>query len=277
MIYGYSNFSQELEFKKWEELSLLENEGLSSLNNSIQKFLDKEYEINIGNIENFENIALNLINRFKKNIKILGIISVILLGLLSKDSIKSLFSKSNLSEENKEVIASKIDNSLDVTPKNKADFSIKPELAKNEIDSFLKAMADKESTSNPKSINSRGYIGKYQFGSMALKDLGIYDEINHLKFKRNPDIFPEEEQDKAMINLLKINKRYLGNYLTKYIGKTIGGVKLTKSGLLAGSHLVGARDVKRFLDSNGKYIPKDGNHVPVTEYIKKFGGYNITL
>ena len=52
---------------------------------------------------------------------------------------------------------------------------------------------------------------------------------------------------------------------------------ITLSGLLAGSHLVGAGAVKEFLDSSGKIVPKDGNDVPVTEYMKKFGVYHIEL
>lgn len=274
MIYSYYSFSQEFEFKRWEELSIQENENISSINNAIQKFLDNEYELNF---QNFEKTVLKLFNRFKSNIKILGILGILLLGFMTKTSIKNIIGKTEINKETKEYLNTKIDNSLEqITP----DITSERELEKNhtnQMEDFLKALAEKESTSNPNAINRLGYIGKYQFGAMALKDLGLYDEINHRKFKKNPNIFPEEEQDKAMIDLLKINKKYLGNYLNKYIGKTINGIKLTKSGLLAGSHLVGAKDVKRFLDSNGSYIPKDGNKVPVTVYIKKFGGYNITL
>jgi len=148
---------------------------------------------------------------------------------------------------------------------------------KNEIGRFLKALASKESSSNPKSINSLGYIGKYQMGKMALQDLDLDDTINAHKFKKNPSIFPEKAQDKAMVKLLKLNILYLGDYFNDFDGKIIGGVKITKSGLLAGSHLVGAGAVKKFLDSNGRIVPRDGNDVPVTEYIQKFGGYQLTF
>jgi len=148
---------------------------------------------------------------------------------------------------------------------------------KNEIGRFLKALASKESSSNPKSINNLGYIGKYQMGKMALQDLDLDDTINAHKFKKNPSIFPEKAQDKAMVKLLKLNILYLGDYFNDFDGKIIGGVKITKSGLLAGSHLVGAGAVKKFLDSNGRIVPRDGNDVPVTEYIQKFGGYQLTF
>jgi hypothetical protein len=148
---------------------------------------------------------------------------------------------------------------------------------KNDLHKFLKDLAQKESSMNPKAVNRLGYIGKYQFGNMALQDLELDDKINAHKFKKNPAIFPEKMQDKAMIKLLKLNKNYLGNYIEKFVGKNVAGVNITKSGLLAGSHLVGAGAIKKFLDSNGVYIPKDANGVPVTEYIQKFGGYNLFL
>jgi hypothetical protein len=112
---------------------------------------------------------------------------------------------------------------------------------------------------------------------MALKDVGLDDKINTEKFRKNPNIWPEREQDRAMIKLLKKNKIYLGEYLSEFEGKMINGIKITKSGLLAGSHLVGAGAIKQFLDSNGQFVPKDGNGVPVTDYIKKFGGYHLTF
>jgi hypothetical protein len=88
-------------------------------------------------------------------------------------------------------------------------------------------------------------------------------------FRSNP-----EAQDTAFHNLTVKNWNYLRNYLP-YVGQTIGGVRITLSGLLAGAHLVGNGAVKQFLDSNGVNVPEDGNHVPVTEYIRKFAGHDF--
>ena len=78
------------------------------------------------------------------------------------------------------------------------------------------------------------------------------------------------------IDFKKKHWQYLENLnLTQYVGKTIKGIHITQSGLLAGAHLVGPGGVKDFLHSNGKNDVKDANGTPVSSYIKKFGGYDI--
>ena len=59
------------------------------------------------------------------------------------------------------------------------------------------------------------------------------------------------------------------------MGKKKNGIKITLSGLLAGAHLLGPSNVKKFLDYG--YVKKDDYGTPITEYIEKFGGYKITL
>jgi hypothetical protein len=170
---------------------------------------------------------------------------------------------------------------------------------------FLNAMAGKESTNNPDTVNSLGYMGKYQFGEVALKDIlkkhsGESDEdykqriesywpSNFGMIKNNKDykyflskfknkgskFWSGKKQDLAMKQLLKNNKSYLGDYLDKWVGKTKKGIKITQSGLLAGAHLLGPYNVKRFLDTG--HISRDANGTPITEYIEKFGGYQLPL
>ena len=89
------------------------------------------------------------------------------------------------------------------------------------------------------------------------------------------DFWPEHKQDLAMKQLLKNNKAYLGDYIDKWVGKKKKGINITLSGLLAGAHLLGPSNVKAFLD-NGT-VTKDGYGTPITEYIKKFGGYNVGI
>ena len=66
------------------------------------------------------------------------------------------------------------------------------------------------------------------------------------------------------------------NGSTKAIGSTINGIPITESGLLSGAHLVGHGETAKYINSNGKYIPMDQNKVSIEEYIKKFGGYDIS-
>jgi hypothetical protein len=115
--------------------------------------------------------------------------------------------------------------------------------------------------------------------SLTPKDVAFF----RTKFRsKGLSFWPEKKQDQAMIQLLKNNEEYLKNYgidLQKYSlrGKKLSdlpsknGVRLTISGLLAGAHLLGPKSVQKFLNS-GK-VEKDGYGTPITEYLKKFGGY----
>ena len=125
----------------------------------------------------------------------------------------------------------------------------------------------KESRNNYNAINKYGYLGKYQFGKSALKDLGL-NNVSKSDFLKNHDL-----QERAFEALLSINKYRLRKYL-KHEGKTINGIKVTESGMLAASHLVGANSVKKWLRSNGKKNRADANGTTVEHYMKKFADYD---
>ena len=56
-----------------------------------------------------------------------------------------------------------------------------------QLQAFLDHLAYKESTWNPDTVNSIGYIGKYQFGRDALRDVGLFE----LLIQEEPGIFPK--------------------------------------------------------------------------------------
>jgi len=145
-------------------------------------------------------------------------------------------------------------------------------------------------------MNKYGYVGAYQVGEEALHDVGVYYETERMgiNYKKNDwkgyvsgqnkygitclwDFMNSPKKQKAVqIDFKKKHWQYLENLnLTQYVGKTIKGIHITQSGLLAGAHLVGPGGVKDFLHSNGKNDVKDANGTPVSSYIKKFGGYDI--
>lgn len=108
--------------------------------------------------------------------------------------------------------------------------------------------------------------------SLTTKDVAFF----RTKFRsKGLSFWPEKKQDQAMIQLLKNNFDYLGDYTKKYKDAVKKGIKLTISGMLAGAHLLGPKAVKDFITSG--IIKKDGNGTPITEYIKKFGGYKFYL
>ena len=133
---------------------------------------------------------------------------------------------------------------------------------------FKQAIAVKESQGMYKLVNPYGYMGKYQFGKVTLRALGITDTQDFLD---NPML-----QERAFKALLSKNKWELRKEIPKYEGRVINGVEITESGLLAAAHLAGAGSVKKFLKSNGSQGFKDGFGTSLKSYIKKFGGYDTS-
>ncbi len=165
---------------------------------------------------------------------------------------------------------------------------------KKDVKNFLIALANRESSGKHAIMNKAGYVGLYQVGEEALADVGVYYETKNVNYKKNDwsgyikggnkygisclwDFMHSPDKQKAVqIDFKKKHWQYLENLnLTQYVGKTIKGIYITQSGLLAGAHLVGPGGVRDFLRSHGKNDVKDANGTPVSSYIKKFGGYDI--
>lgn len=134
---------------------------------------------------------------------------------------------------------------------------------------FQQNLAARESLGKYTLVNSLGYLGKYQFGSETLEALGIKDEHQFLNSRKL--------QDKAFMANLALNKWELRKEIAKYSGKTINGIPITESGILAAAHLGGVGSVKRFLRTNGKRRFRDGYGTSITEYLKVFAGYDTSF
>lgn len=137
-----------------------------------------------------------------------------------------------------------------------------------ELDEFLNAIGHRESTNRYDVVNKWGYMGRYQFGKSTLRGLG-YD-VSKKEFLSNPEL-----QEEAMLSLLTHNKEKLQKYIDIFDGKTINGIYITESGILAAAHLGGQGSVKRFF-KNGRVF-RDGNGTKITSYMEKFSGYDIAL
>ena len=134
---------------------------------------------------------------------------------------------------------------------------------------FLQDIGFRESTNDYKAVNQFGYLGKYQFGRKTLNAIG-FKNVSNREFLANPSI-----QEEAMLVLLKRNKRTLRREIKKYVGKTINGVCITESGLLAAAHLAGAGNVRRFFRKGYEF--KDGNGTKMTSYMVQFANYKLKI
>lgn len=136
---------------------------------------------------------------------------------------------------------------------------------------YLKKIAFYESGGSYNPKGNESYHGKYQLGRAALDAIG-FNGISKEDF-----IADHELQEIAMRRLLKHNKKVLASLIGKYEGKSIGGIYITQSGILAASHLGGPGNVIKYLESNGTIIFKDGNGTPITKYLKELSCYQLNF
>jgi hypothetical protein len=153
---------------------------------------------------------------------------------------------------------------IETTPKIEAP---KLELIIKNHTKFLEDLGMRESSGNYKAVNQFGYLGKYQFGRRTLNALG-YEEVSNREFLTNGSI-----QEEAMYALLSHNKKILRRQIEKYHGKTINGIYITESGILAAAHLAGPGNVKKFFRKGYEF--KDGNGTKMTSYMIKFSNYRL--
>jgi hypothetical protein len=154
-----------------------------------------------------------------------------------------------------------------VVPVNTSESVFTPHLGKS-FEGFKEALGFKESRGDYFTVNTLGYLGKYQFGAETLKLLGIY---NPVFFLNTPEL-----QEKAFIANAERNKWILRKDIKRFSGKLISGVRVTESGILAAAHLAGPGNVKKFLRSNGGNNFSDAYGSTVQYYMKKFADYDTS-
>lgn len=155
---------------------------------------------------------------------------------------------------------------------------------------FTKMACEPESRGKYNVANEFGYVGKYQMGRIAFKDIGYSDEwidsvrasiysVENSKGRKlyyfDTTFFPPAEQEEAICKYFrKIENRYLRKDIEKYVGKTIGGVYITKAGIL-GASLLGCGYVNKFLDSNGDINPTDAYGTSIKSRLVLFQDFEL--
>jgi hypothetical protein len=179
---------------------------------------------------------------------------------LSKYSTKGLVLNYTVSQDDCAMVSD--------TSSENANKSFSPYLGKSFV-GFKEALAFKESGGNYFTVNTYGYMGKYQFGKETLKLIGIY---NAEKFLNDPSL-----QEKAFIANAERNKWILRRDIRNFVGKRINGVIVTESGILAAAHLAGPGSVKNYLRSYGVDNFEDGFGTTISYYMKRFSGYDTSF
>lgn len=162
-------------------------------------------------------------------------------------------------------------------------------MTKGTYKEFFEALGMRESSGDYTKINKKTrYLGKYQMGEAALVDCEYYRNDKHPfdnnfidalwtgkdgVHSKNDFLNTPQAQENAVRQYANINWQKIKKYnLDLYIGETKHGYLLTISGMLAGAHLVGFGGLYTFVKTGE--IQRDQFLTEITEYIKKFAGYD---
>lgn len=129
-----------------------------------------------------------------------------------------------------------------------------------------------ESRNDWRVVNKHGYMGTWQHGTRLLKEFGL--NITPEKFRADSSAFPPDVQYRVLMSQIRVQTIRLKKY-DSWIGQEIGGITITRSGMLAGAHLGGIGAVKAFLYSNGTIDRADANETKISDYLKEFSIYKL--
>lgn len=156
---------------------------------------------------------------------------------------------------------------------------------------FLNALAQRESSNDYTAVNSLGYLGRYQFGELALIDAGYYagrDGSSANDFSgswtgrlgiTSKAAFlasPEAQDDAARAYVAKLWSYIRALDLEIYAQQSLNSVDLSISGMVGGAWLVGSGGLRTFVTSGGTSAPGDANATNVTEYIELLADYDLS-
>ena len=121
-------------------------------------------------------------------------------------------------------------------------------------------------------VNNIGCFGEFQFQERTLQFLGF--KVTLAGFKRDLATFTKDKQFEALKALTVHNMKALKD-CECFVGTTVKGILITRSGMLGAAHLGGENSVRLFLKSGGKINRKDVNGTSIAKYLKEFQGYDL--
>lgn len=153
----------------------------------------------------------------------------------------------------------------------------------SQVNGIISSLTGTESSGNSGAFrtnsNGKSYGGLIQMGDDRLKDYASATgsrPISAGQFKNLP-----AAQQRA-VNEWHINDLISAAQATGAVGKVINGVPVTLGGLVAVAHLGGKGGMNKFVQTDGRYNPKDQLGTSLTDYLVKHrsstvGGVQTTL
>lgn len=152
---------------------------------------------------------------------------------------------------------------------------------------FLEKLAMRESQGGYNIHNDGSqYLGRYQIGRDVFQQIGFKDENDNwtelaelLNVKDDNDFLESEiAQEVAILFAIRWDYQSILVYQdNQHIGKTIEGVYVTNSGLVAAGHLIGCKKLhKAFVGTIPWSEAVDGKKTSALVYMKEMGGLDLS-
>lgn len=164
-------------------------------------------------------------------------------------------------------------NEITVEIESPKEFNLNLNLSTFDYSKYIEILGLLESNNNYLIINQFGYLGKYQFSRLTLKQLYLQNKITFDIHEIGSEKFLKSKkmQEEAVKALTYSNLKVITNYgLLEYRFRIIDGVFITNEGMLAACHLLGPYAVRQFLESGGQINKTDGNGTSVKDYLSKY-------
>lgn len=117
-----------------------------------------------------------------------------------------------------------------------------------------------------------GHFGRGQFSIGRMQDA---KNAGVIPASMTPEQFmasPDAQRAVEAWHVSDINGFIDGNGLARFEGQTIGGVPVTREGMLNVAHLGGNNGLRRFLETGGAYNPADANGTRLSDYLAMGAG-----
>ena len=153
----------------------------------------------------------------------------------------------------------------------------------SQVSGIIGSLTGTESSGNSGAFrtntNGKSYGGLIQMGDDRLKDYATATGSRPISANQFKNL-PAAQQRAA--NEWHINDLIGAAQATGAVGKVINGVPVTLGGLVAVAHLGGKGGMNKFVQTNGRYNPKDQLGTSLTDYLVKHrssaaGGVQTTL
>lgn len=153
----------------------------------------------------------------------------------------------------------------------------------SQVNGIISSLTGTESSGNSRAFrtntNGKGYGGLIQMGDDRLKDYATATGSRPISAGQFKNLPPAQQR---AVNEWHVNDLISAAQATGAVGKVINGTPVTLGGLVAVAHLGGKGGMNKFVQTNGRYNPKDQLGTSLTDYLVKHrsstaGGVQTTL